>query len=769
MAEQIEIFNINFGDTIQSIEKLKAELKETKKLFEQAKPNTEEFNKYGSEVKRLDSTIKSLNGVTKENINALGGINTATKFAVGSYGELKQKIEAQRKALLELNVDSKEFADTQNELIKLQDQRIEIEKKIPSLFQERIKMAIDESNSLKQLRLDLKAAQAAALNGDGKAAQRVAELKDKIDDLKDSTNSLQGSGVERLNTSMGLLTDAFQNFDIDKIKTGFKGIGAAMSAIPLILLIEGIKYLIENFDKVAKFAKEMTGSFSATEMQVKSLTAATQAQTVVNNNLLSNYTNEIALLTAKGGHEKELIELKKKKIAIEITEAENSIRLNSAKVADALLNNSITDSLNNMTIAFFRKIGATSTADKLDALQAKLKKDRINEEQKDNIKAIQDAQIGIEASKTALLVLDIEYNKKLDENAKKANEDKKKKIKDYEDFATKISNDIIQQMENDNKTQEELDKKASDEKIKQKEVELDTIKKLEEQNKRDRVLNLQTELLSQQMYSDDRLAVKLELLQAEKENELSSKEQTEAEKANIEARYRQQQKELTAEHYSTNLQVAGNVISSIGELEDAAYQAKRAGLKKGSAEDIALAKEQFEMNKAYSIASALISGALAVINASATVPYLPLGVAAQVIAVATTAASIAKISSTEFSYFEGGFTQKGDPTKESYKMGNAQFHNDEYVVPSKVKNMPEAMPHISQLEAMRKGFSKSNISGFFDGGYTSRSASLNTMNSFDMQQQIQMAIASQPAPIVRVTDINNVSKSNSIGVNVSSL
>ena len=87
MANQVEIFNVDFGDTIQSIEKLKAELKETRKLFEQAKPNTQDFEKYGAEIKRLDGTIKTLNGATKDNINALGGINQATKFASGSYGE----------------------------------------------------------------------------------------------------------------------------------------------------------------------------------------------------------------------------------------------------------------------------------------------------------------------------------------------------------------------------------------------------------------------------------------------------------------------------------------------------------------------------------------------------------------------------------------------------------------------------------------------------------------------------------------------------------
>ena len=769
MAQQVEIFNIKFGDTLQSIEKLKAELKETKKLFEQAKPNTEEFTKYSGEVKRLDSTIKALNSVTKEQVNALGGINTATKFASGSYGELKQRIEAQKKALLELNTESEAFAATQQGLIKLQEQRIEIEKRIPSLFQERIKGAIDESNSLKQLKLDLKAAQSAALNGDGKAAQKVAELNDKIIDLKKETHNLTNTGIERLEASMGLLTEGFNKFDTKKIKDGFKGIGAAMSAIPLILIIEGVKYLIENFDKVAKFAKEMTGSFSAAEMQVRNLTKAIEAESVVNKGLISQYTNEITLLTAKGGHEKELMELKKKKILVEIAEAENSVRLNAAKVAEAVLNNSITDSLNNISAALLRKIGANVTADNFEALHSKLRKDRINEEQKDTIKAIQDAQVGIEASKTALLVLDIEYNKKVSDSAKKSNEEKKKINKDFQDDAEKISQAIIKQMEDDEKAKLDFEKKAGEEGIKIANDIAQKMLEVEKQNQRDAMLVLQTSLLQDNVSGEERLQNKLDLLALQKQAEIDNKEQTEAEKAFIDAKYKQQENEIVTQHYETGLQAAGNLISSIQDLQDASYQVKRAGLKKGSAEDKAMAKEQFEMNKSYSYANTLISGALAVVSAAATIPYWPLGVAQQVIAVATTAASIAKISATEFSYFDGGFTQKGDPTQESYKLGNAQFHNDEYVVPSKIKNMPEAMPHISQLEAMRKGFSASNISGFFDGGFTSRSASSDTTKSYDMQQQIQMAIASQPAPVVRVTDINNITKSNSIGVNVSSL
>lgn len=107
-------------------------------------------------------------------------------------------------------------------------------------------------NSIKELKAELKAAQSAALNGDGKAAKRVAELKDKMDDLKDTTKSLQGSGVEKISSGFSLLGQGFKDMDLDKIKTGFKGLGSAMSAIPIFLIIEGISYLVQNFDELSK-------------------------------------------------------------------------------------------------------------------------------------------------------------------------------------------------------------------------------------------------------------------------------------------------------------------------------------------------------------------------------------------------------------------------------------------------------------------------------------------------------------------------------------
>lgn len=764
MAQQVEIFNIEFGDTLESINKLKAELKETRKLFEAAKPNTEDFTKYSTEVKRLDGTIKALNGAAKENQNALGGINTAAKFATGSYGELKQRIEAQKKALLELNTESEEFVQTQEELIKLQTQRIEIEKKIPSLFQERIKGAIDESNSLKQLKIDLKAAQSAALNGDGAAAQRVAELKDKIDDLKDSTKSLQGSGVERLNTSMQLLTEGFANFDTEKVSTGFKGIGAAMSAIPIILVIEGVKALIDNFDEVVKFAKEMTGGFSAAEREVSKLTKAFEAESIVNKTLIAQYDNQIALLTAQGASENELIAIKKKKINIEIVEAENQLRLNSAKAAQILLNDTLGDSLQKINIAILRNTGQTEAAEALEKAIFSDKKKRAKEE----IQAAQDAAISLAKLKNDLLIIDAETNKKQVENAKKSAEEKKKIWEEEADawFAKTVAE---QEAEHELylRTLEinRLIEKGNEDSL---EYILEKEKEFNEQSIQNRIIKAETDVMIAERTGGEILAAELELLKAREAQEIQAAEENEVKLAEIRERYRNQETQLKLKSAQQDLQVAQGLANSLVDLSDAYYTVQRNNLEKGSEEDKAAAEDQFNTRKALSIVTTLINGAVAVVNAFATLPFYANVAAAAAVGI-TTGASVAKIASQKFQYFDGGFTNKGNPYGKAQSIGNAQFHNDEYVVPSKVKNLPQAKPHISMLETMRKGYTPSGISGFYDGGFTARSSSNSAEQSSKANDMMQTFIKSIPAPVVRVSDINKVNSSVEVGINVSNL
>lgn len=83
-----------------------------------------------------------------------------------------------------------------------------------------------------------------------KLSKAINDTEGKIGDLTYSFQTLKGSGIERTNASMGLLREGFKNFDTDKIKAGLNGVGAAFKAIPIFLVVQGIQYLVENFDKL---------------------------------------------------------------------------------------------------------------------------------------------------------------------------------------------------------------------------------------------------------------------------------------------------------------------------------------------------------------------------------------------------------------------------------------------------------------------------------------------------------------------------------------
>jgi hypothetical protein len=75
-----------------------------------------------------------------------------------------------------------------------------------------------------------------------KAQKKVSALSEKMNDLGDSVR-IQGSATERLSQSFSLLTQGLGSGSLDKAKLALTGIGQAMSAIPIFLLIEGLKYL----------------------------------------------------------------------------------------------------------------------------------------------------------------------------------------------------------------------------------------------------------------------------------------------------------------------------------------------------------------------------------------------------------------------------------------------------------------------------------------------------------------------------------------------
>lgn len=200
----------------------------------------------------------------------------------------------------------------------------------------KIKVGLDTGNTentlngIKRSIKDLRS-QALSIGEGGKGfkelTQQANELQDKLDDLKDSSKSLQGTGIEKLNSSFGLLTDSFKNADFGKAKTAFKGLGSAMSAIPIFLILEGIQFIVEKFeifgqitqvltDLIYKFTDALGFTSHAAEEKAKAIVEANEKE---KKGIEERYNAEIKLAQAAGQEVSHIEQLK-------LEELENSTK-----------------------------------------------------------------------------------------------------------------------------------------------------------------------------------------------------------------------------------------------------------------------------------------------------------------------------------------------------------------------------------------------------------------------------------------------------------
>lgn len=425
MAE-VKLFEVNLGETINNIKRLENELKEVKKQYKEAQIGSEAYYKAQAAGKELTAEIKKQNDALKANTNALGGVNSAAKFAEGSYGKLKQQIKENRDLLDKLVIGSNEYEDALKEQARLAQQRIDIEKQLPSLFQERIKGAIDEANSIKGLKDQIREYTAAVIRGEEGAAQKLAELKDKLEDVKDATNSFKGSGVERLTASMNLLRESLVNVDFDKFKVGLEGLGASMKAIPLFLLVDLLGRLIEKFGIIDGVVNALTDVFYA----------FTDAL---------GFTNKEAEKVAKT-----MIEGMEK--ANEVTQAKYDAEIKLAKAAGKNTESLELEKLKDVEINVFNQIQL------LKILAAK--KGELNKEEKKKYEELQLDLINASADRAEK---EIEINKKISDAA----DDYNKQVKSAADDLRRLRQSETQNAIEDAKKEreerlKELDKQFDD-------------------------------------------------------------------------------------------------------------------------------------------------------------------------------------------------------------------------------------------------------------------------------------------------------------------
>ena len=445
-------------------------------------------------------------------------------------------------------------------------------------------------NSIKELKAELKAAQSAALNGDGKAAKRVAELKDKMDDLKDTTKSLQGSGVEKISSGFSLLGQGFKDFDFDKIKTGFKGVGAAMSAIPIFLIIEGISYLVQNFDELSKGS-----GFLATIL--RSVSDAVSW-------LIDGFTDLIGVTS------------------------ESSRAIEDQGEAMVKANEKSQEALQGTTSEFDRQLAVAKAAGKstIEIEQAK---------QQAIIDTNYQIAKGIEAQVRAGGEFTDEMKKQLSGSLEAI---KNAKVKEYE-----IT-------ENDNKAKQEQYKKHLEEKL------IADKKRIEDIN------NLE---INDKLRRESDLAIRVDLDKLSGIKKLEEKELELQGLQGLDDKYRQidlenlqafneKKKAEDLKNTENNIALATQSLQATQNLTDIFFNYKISKAKKGSKEEEDLARKQFNINKALQLGLATIDGFKAISASLASAPVAigpapnPAGIASLAFVAISTAATIAKIASSQF-------------------------------------------------------------------------------------------------------------------------
>lgn len=466
-----------------------------------------------------------------------------------------------------------------------------------------VKGTAQVAQSLADLKKELKAAQSAALNGDGQAAKRVAELKDKLDDLKDATKTLQGSGVERADSSFRMLGEGLRNFDFEKIKIGFSGIGAALKAIPIFLIAEGVSYLVENWKElgegtgiVAKAIQFLNGLMDEAKKGLDFLTDSLG----LTNTALDKFGDSI----------KDNADKSKEALSGVTAEYDRQIRVAKANGKDTVeLEKAKQQAIIDTNVQVAKQIEAFVRAGGV-----------LDDEKRKLLTASLEA---IKNAKVTEFEIETAHNQKVVADYKKTQDEKDKADQQRKENISKSLND-------------ELNRRFQ-------------IAKEEREEREREQAKIDAEEAARAKLRDDLRKQEIDAEKAANAEKVASWQKAEADKQAA---------------VNASFQHAQLVTQNLQAISDLTFALRSAKLKKGSAEEEALMRRQFEVNKGLQIAQTVIStitGAREAYKSLAGIPIVgvPLGIAAATAATVAGLAAIQKIRSTQFGSTSAPSTDTG--------------------------------------------------------------------------------------------------------------
>ncbi len=482
-------------------------------------------------------------------------------------------------------------------------------------------------NNFARLKSELKQAKSELLQfevgteGFAKAQDNVSKLTHKMKGLNDSTK-IQGTGVERLTQSFNLLTDSFATGDIDKAKLAFTGLGQAMKAIPIFLLIEGARLLFENWDKLTAIFSESAQQLKANERALVELNLAVADNKVKTDALIITKEFELKQLERNKASLQDIINktneidnLKLTNVVGELSKLDKEISNLQARQKDLKENLQLSDFLPDFLGGDATNKEIQSIGDKIKELQTK-KKELSNE----GLKIDTD-------NKDKIAQLEQVDNEKALERRRKLDEDNLKIKKDAQAREAEIANFYIDLEETQFK---------------------DALKRQNEAAEQARIENLDAKARAAD--AEEKYFRNIDE-QNYKKNEATNK-----------ARRAKEEQDIKASE-NAKLQARKVGLDAAQGLSQAFFQSQLNGAKGNAAAELKIRKQMFEVDKAFNVARAIQDGIRAV-QAALTIP--PPG--GQILAVANgalAAANVAKILSTQF---DGG-TQNVDVPNVSLPTG----------------------------------------------------------------------------------------------------
>lgn len=540
------------------------------------------------------------------------------------------------------------------------------------------------------------------------AQKKVTDLKDRLGDLGDAAK-VQGTAIEKMGASTGLLGEGFKNLDLDKIKIGFKGIGDAIKANPLMFLAGVLIPILEKFkvfelaiDFVTKGFYKLSDALGFTnkkdeETTQKFLSNSQQRQKVVS----AEYDARIKVAKAEGKNTSDLEQEKLRLIYNSTAQQYNSL-LELAKKKKGL-NDEEFKQYKDLQIQLKTAKGDLDASRAAEDKEAKDKEaarqkeltDKYKQAYQEQLQANQDLINKTKALKNKDYLDSItDERKKALETLRIQNEAQAEDINKSK-ASKKLKNEALAQLDIDYRLQQESINKQFDDKEKENQLKKqEELRLANEKAEQDRIAALQKanqdaydeeerfnelRILQTKEGTKERLDAEIEAINTRADHEINTSKKTEGQIALIKKKAQDDINKLIKKSEQDDLddkkkkqqdtlKASADTLNGLNQLSGAFYTTKLLNAKKGSEEEQKLLKQQFEVNKAFQIANAVMNGANAVtsILGSPANKIDPTGtlMAVQIAgAVAATAAQIAVISKTKF---EGA-----PPTPETPSMGGA--------------------------------------------------------------------------------------------------